>query len=137
MMTSKYAHYLASKMYHHAPLPQQKEYIRKQIQNQMQKLIVHQFACEVIEYVYCQCEEKERAEMVISLYGNYFLLLKDFIAEQSKAKKNLSLAVFLEQKPNLREGIVEKLDGVIQKLVEKGLSRHSIVQAIILDYVNC
>ena len=34
--------------------------------------------------------------MVISLYGNYFLLLKDFIAEQAKAKKAMSLAVFLE-----------------------------------------
>jgi len=35
MMTSKYAHYLASKLYHHAPLPQQKEYLRKQVQASM------------------------------------------------------------------------------------------------------
>ena len=51
--------------------------------------------------------------MVISLYGNYFLLLKDFIKEQAKAKKVMSLQRFLEQKPNLREGVVDKLDPVI------------------------
>jgi hypothetical protein len=53
MMTSKYAHYLASKLYYYAPEPAQKEFLRKEVQSQIQKLIVHQFACEVIEYIYC------------------------------------------------------------------------------------
>lgn len=73
--------------------------------------------------------------MVIGLYGNYFLLLKDFINEQVKNKGTLTLAKFIEQKPNLSAGILEKLDSVVQKLVEKGLTRHTIVQAILLDYV--
>jgi len=52
MMTSKYTHYLASKLYHFAPLDEQKEYLRKEVASQIQKLIMHQFACEVIEYIY-------------------------------------------------------------------------------------
>jgi hypothetical protein len=73
-------------------------------------------------------------EMVIGLYGNYFLLLKDFINEQ-KGKK-LQLKTFLEQKPNLTQGIMAKLENVCQRLVEKGLTKHSIVQAIMNDYVQ-
>jgi len=42
-------------------------------------------------------------------------------------KQPITLAAFLETKPNLREGIMEKMDLTVQKLVEKGLSRHSIV----------
>ena len=41
MLTSKYAHYLASKLYQYAPLPEQKQYLRKEIQQQISKLIVH------------------------------------------------------------------------------------------------
>lgn len=74
-------------------------------------------------------------EMVIGLYGNYFLLLKDFINEQ-KGKK-LQLKQFLELKPNLTQGIMQKLEGVTSRLVEKGLTKHSIVQAILNDYVQC
>lgn len=29
------------------------------------------------------------------------------------------------------------MEAIVQKLVEKGMSRHSIVQAIIRDYVVC
>jgi len=72
-------------------------------------------------------------EMVIGLYGNYFLLLKDFINEH---KGKLQLKTFLEQKPNLTQGIMLKLETVVQRLVEKGLTKHSIVQAILNDYVQ-
>ena len=74
-------------------------------------------------------------EMVIGLYGNYFLLLKDFLNESSN--KTVTLKSFLAQKPNLEQGILEKLEGMVNKLVEKGLTRHSIVQAILCDYVQC
>jgi len=41
-------------------------------------------------------------EMVIGLYGNYFLLLKDFINTEGKAiKAKPTLKTFLELKPNL------------------------------------
>lgn len=62
--------------------------------------------------------------MVIGLYGNYFLLLKDFLNEQ---KGKITLKQFIELKPNLQQGIMDKLEGVVSKLVEKGLTRHSIV----------
>lgn len=41
MMTSKYAHYLASKLYYYAPEDSQKEFLRKEVASQIQKLIVH------------------------------------------------------------------------------------------------
>lgn len=97
---------------------------------------MHQYACEVIEFIYCQADDKERQEIVIGLHGNYFLLLKDFLVQQTRLKQEPSLKKFLEQKPTLREGILNKLENTVQKLVEKGLSRHSIVQAVVFDYVE-
>ena len=43
----------------------------------------------MVEYIYCQSTEKERKEMIISLYGNYFLLMKEFIGGQSVDKAKL------------------------------------------------
>ena len=81
----------------------------------MQKLILHAYASEVVEYIYCQSEDSQRMEMVIGLYGNYFLLLKDFINEEIKAgnKSKLTLKAFLELKPNLTQGIIDKLENVV------------------------
>lgn len=73
--------------------------------------------------------------MMLGLYGNYFLLLKEFINDSKQVKANLK--TFLELKPNLAPGILEKLEPVVNKLVEKGLTRHSIVQAILNDYIEC
>ena len=67
--------------------------------------------------------------MVFGLFGNYFLLLKEFSGEGS-------LKTFVEQKPNLAGGILEKLEPVVTKLVHKGHTRHSIVQAILKDYLS-
>jgi len=47
----------------------------------------------------------------------------------------MGLKQFLEEKPQLAEKVLEKIENIVQKLVEKGMSRHSIVQAIICDYV--
>ncbi len=96
---------------------------------------MHSYASEVVEYIYCQSTDQERREMIIGLYGNYFLLLKEFITDSSQKKG--SLKTFLELKPNLTVGIMDKLEPVVTKLVDKGLTRHSITQAILNDYVEC
>jgi len=76
--------------------------------------------------------------MVFSFYGNYFLLLKEVETNnssvESKTSKNISLKEFLEKKPNLRDQILHKLEKVANKLVEKGLTRHTVVQAILYDF---
>ena len=69
--------------------------------------------------------------MVFSFYGSYFLLLKESGNERQFTLKN-----FLEQKPNLRDTILSKLEKVAAKLVQKGLTRHTIVQAIMKDYIE-
>jgi len=95
---------------------------------------MHQNASEVIEYIYSQTEnEQDRVQMVYSFYGQYFLLLKTLDTSLSGSAQ--SLKNFVEQKPQLAEPILEKIEGIVQKLVEKGMSRHSIVQAIIKDYI--
>jgi len=79
--------------------------------------------------------------MVHSFYGQYYLLLKtmDKTVDGADGKVNTqsvqSLTEFIKQKPQLKEQILEKIEGIVQKLVEKGMSRHSVVQAIIKDYV--
>jgi hypothetical protein len=57
LMTSKYSHYLATKLYHFAPRDDQKQFLRTEIASQMQKLIMHAYASEVIEYIYCQSDD--------------------------------------------------------------------------------
>lgn len=82
-----------------------------------------------MEYVYAQSSESEKKEMVFAFYGNYFLLLKD-------QSQTFALKDFLEEKPQLRETVLTKLEKVAVKLVEKGLTRHTIVQAILKDYIE-
>ena len=72
--------------------------------------------------------------MVFAFYGNYFLLLKEVENDTAGATKNMSLKEFLEKKPQLSETILHKLEKVSTKLVEKGLTRHTIVQAILYDF---
>ncbi len=76
--------------------------------------------------------------MVFSFYGNYFLLLKEVesssTAADAKVKPQITLKEFLEKKPNLKETILHKLEKVANKLVEKGLIRHTIVQALLYDF---
>jgi len=75
--------------------------------------------------------------MVHAFYGQYFILLKQMDDDADKEKVVSSLAQFCEKKPQLADQILEKIEGIVQKLVEKGMSRHSIVQAIIADYLLC
>ena len=110
-----------------------------QINQQIGKLILHQYASDVIEYIYSSTEnENQRREMVQSFYGQYFLLLK---ALDDKDNKDVpkdykgSLKQFCDQKPQLAEQVLHKIEEIVQKLVEKGMSRHSLVQAIILEYL--
>ena len=99
-MQQKYSHYLASKLYHYAPLDTQKESFRKLISSQMNKLVLHSFASEVVEYIYSQCQsDKDRREMVFSLYGNYALVLDEVFPEGHKHGNNNALKVFMEKKP--------------------------------------
>ena len=79
LATSKYAHYLASKMYYYAPENEQKAHLRAQMTGQMSKLVQHAFAAETLEFVYCRCTETEQRELVLSFYGNYFLLMKETV----------------------------------------------------------
>jgi len=101
-MSQKYSHHLAQKAYFFAPLPTQKQYFRTQVKSQIGKLIMHQYASEVIEYIYSQTEnETHRKEMVYAFYGQYFLLLKQM--DEAADNNTSSLAQFCEKKPQLAE----------------------------------
>lgn len=66
----------------------------------MNKLVLHAFAGEVIEYIYNQCQsDKERREMVFSLYGNYSLLLDEVFPEKHSHGNTNALKVFMKTKP--------------------------------------
>lgn len=47
----------------------------------------------------------------------------------------MTLKQFLEEKPQLGERVLAKIEGIVQKLLDKGMARHSIVQAIVADYI--
>ena len=104
----------------------------------MHKLVLHSFAAEVIEYIYTQCQsDKERREMVFSLYGNYSLVLDEVFPTGHKVNASNALKHFMEAKPQIAGNILTKMEPIVQKLVEKGNQRHSYVQMVLLDYVEC
>ena len=66
----------------------------------MNKLVLHAFASEVVEYIYSQCQsDRERREMVFSLYGNYSLVLEEVFPEGHSFGDQNPLKVFMEKKP--------------------------------------
>ena len=71
--------------------------------------------------------------MVFGLYGNYTLVLREILDKC----KNASLKQFMELKPQLTAGILEKIEPLVTKLVVKGHTRHTIAQAVLFDYVEC
>lgn len=79
-MTQKYSHYLASKAYQYAPTDDQKTRFRSQVNSQISRLLQHSFAAEVVEFIYCQCSDLEKREMIFGVYGNFQLILKDIHA---------------------------------------------------------
>lgn len=78
---------------------------------------------------------KARQDMVHAFYGQYFLIMKQVQGDE-KDVKPMSLRDFLSSKPQLAEQVLGKIEVTVQKLIEKGMSRHSIVQAIVCDYVR-
>ena len=70
--------------------------------------------------------------MVQAFYGQYFILFK--VGDESTEK--MGLKEFLVLKPTMATQVLEKIEGIVQKLVEKGMSRHSLVQAIICEYIQ-
>lgn len=89
---------------------------------------MHQYGAEVLEYIYSLSGETDRRAMVAGLYGNYYLLIKEFFAggEDKKVTNELTLEDFLKKKPHLATGFLEKMEPLVMKLVHKGLTRHTI-----------
>jgi len=54
LMQKKYSYHLAMKMYYYSPNKELKAYFHKKINGQIGKLIMHQFASEVIEFIFSQ-----------------------------------------------------------------------------------
>ena len=124
---------MASKAYQYAPTEEQKAMFRSLVNSQIVKLLQHSFAAEVVEYIYSQSSDQEKREMIFGVYGNFQLILKELQVKN----KTISLKDFMEQKPQLVSGLLEKIEPVIVKLIEKGQTRHTIVQAILADYLEC
>jgi hypothetical protein len=118
-MQQKYSHYLASKLFYYAPEDSQKTFFRSQVSGSLAKLLQHSFASEVVEYIYTQSSDSEKRELSFSLYENYFLLLKEMTAnivaeaKKNKTKAHVSLKDCLAQKPQLAQGILEKIEPVV------------------------
>ena len=94
-MQQKYSYHLACRAYYYSPTKALKTYFHAQINGSIGKLILHQYAGEVIEYVYgllapgqasgitkanealsaAECR-KARQDMVHAFYGQFYLLMK-------------------------------------------------------------
>ena len=97
LMQKKYSYHLAMKMYYYAPNKELKSYFHKKINGQINKLIMQQFASEVIEFIFSQLSQSQttdskqaRKEMLASFYGQYFIIFKTLEAEKEQEKKTKS-----------------------------------------------
>jgi hypothetical protein len=63
--------------------------------------------------------------MVQAFYGAQYILLLNTLNESDEHKGTLKQ--FCEKKPQLADQILVKIENIVQKLVEKGMSRHSLV----------
>lgn len=75
--------------------------------------------------------------MIFSVYGNYALVLDEVFPAETSCNEVNALKLFMKQKPQIASNILTKLEPMVAKLIEKGNQRHSFVQAIMLDYVQC
>jgi hypothetical protein len=153
LMQQKYSYHLACRAYYYSPTKALRTYFHTQINGSIGKLVLHQYAAEVIEYIYGQLApgsagvgkasenlsasemRKARQNMVHAFYGQYFLIMKQ-VQGDDKDLKPMSLRDFLSSKPQLQEQVLGKIEETVQKLIEKGQARHSIVQAIVCDYIR-
>lgn len=88
---------------------------------------MHSYASDVVELLYSNATISEKKLLVKGFYGKYFIILQE--------NKGKSLRNILKEKPTLREEFWGKLEELVHKLIDKGLMRHTIVQAIIYDYI--
>mmetsp|Transcript_35480 Transcript_35480/g.41045 ORF Transcript_35480/g.41045 Transcript_35480/m.41045 type:complete len:277 (-) Transcript_35480:998-1828(-) len=128
LMTNKYSHHLAYRIVQYCSDETQKKNLISIVISKIGTLIMHMFASEVVELLYSSSIMRDKKQMIHAFYGNYFLILQE--------NKGKSLKALLKEKPALKDGIQGKLENLAHKLIDKGLTRHTIVQAIIYDYVS-
>ena len=128
MMTYKYSYHLSYRMIEFCEDDAQKEKMIKIIMQKINSYIMHIYASEVVEQMYSLSTPINKKRLLHAFYGNLFLLLQE---NSAKSIKHL-----VKEKPALKDGVLDKLENLSNKLIDKGLTRHTIVQAILHDYIS-
>lgn len=128
LITSKYSHHLAYRIVQYCTDEEQKKKIISTILNKIGVLIMHSYAADVVELLYSNATISEKKLLVKAFYGKFFIVLQE--------NKGKSLRNILKEKPTLKQEFCGKIEELVHKLIDKGLMRHTIVQAIIYDYMS-
>lgn len=128
LLTYKYSYHLAYRMVEYCDDEGQKEELLKIMMNKLNTYITHIYASEVVEHMYSLSTPKNKKRFLHAFYGNLFLILQE--------NKSKSIRALVKEKPLVKEEILKKLENLAHKLIDKGLTRHTIVQAILYDYVS-
>ena len=128
MMIYKYSYHLSYRMVEFCEDEEQKNKLLTIVVNKIGTLIMHMYASEVVEHMYNLGTMREKKKLIHAFYGNFFLILQE---NQAKSIRSL-----VKEKPMLKESILSKLESLSHKLIDKGLVRHTIVQAILYDYLS-
>jgi pumilio family protein 6 len=107
---------------------EQKKQLMSITMQKINKHVMHIYASEVVEHMYDLGTMREKKQLIHSFYGNLFLILQE--------NKSKSIRKLIKEKPMLKDSVVEKLESLSHKFIEKGLIRHTIVQAILYDYFS-
>lgn len=128
MMSYKYSYHLCYRMVEYCDDKDQKEKMLMTIMSKINTYIMHVYASEVVEHMYHLSTPTDKKRLLHAFYGNFFLILQENDAKSIKA--------LVKEKPALKEGILNKLESLSHKFIDKGLARHTLVQSIIYDYVS-
>ncbi len=124
----KYSYHLAYRMVEYCDDDTQKEELLKIIMNKVNNYITHIYASEVVEQMYSLSTPTNKKRLLHAFYGNLFLILQE--------NKKMTIKALVKEKPIVKDEILNKLENLSHKLIDKGLTRHTIVQAIIYDFVS-
>jgi hypothetical protein len=128
MMSYKYSYHLCYRMVEFCDDKDQKEKLLSTIMAKINTYVMHVYASEVVEHMYHLSVPTDKKRLLHAFYGNFFLILQE--------NEGKSIKALVKEKPALKEGILNKLENLSHKFIDKGLARHTLVQAIIYDYVS-
>jgi len=125
---TKYGHVILKKLFMYCSKPIKAQIIDEQIVGNVLELMKHKDASNIVEHAYTMvASAAQRTALLSELFGSTY----SFYA---KTSANKDLPSILEKNPDQKDKVVSGIGEVLQRQVEKGVVRHSIIHKLAQVY---